>query len=47
MNPQMIALVMQKNASDIKVIINTIGIDNLLALMPHFLAIVQTIQLGK
>ena len=44
MNPELLAALAQKNATDIEAIIAKIGIPTLLSLLPHLLAIVNTIE---
>jgi hypothetical protein len=46
MNPTVIA-VLAKNQPDIEAIINKIGIANLLALMPHVMAILATVEAAQ
>jgi hypothetical protein len=43
MNPT-IAAILEKNQTDIKAIVDKIGLEALLALTPHFLAIAKTAQ---
>jgi hypothetical protein len=44
MSPQILLLVMKHNGDNVKNIIETIGIENLLKLMPDIMAIVETLQ---
>ena len=48
MNPETLLLLAEKNSADIEAIINTlgpkVGIPTLLTLMPHIVAILQTLQ---
>jgi hypothetical protein len=44
MNPTLIAEIVAKNGPDIEAIIATIGITNLLKLVPHLMAILATVQ---
>ena len=44
MDPQIVLLVMKNNGSNVKNIIETIGIDNLLKLLPDIMAIAETLQ---
>ena len=44
MNPQLLALLAENNAADLKAIVNKIGVDGLIDLMPHIVAIMQTVQ---
>lgn len=44
MNPQLLSLIAEKNAADLEAIVNKIGVANLIALMPHIVAILETIQ---
>jgi hypothetical protein len=46
MNP-VLAAVLAKNGADIEAIVTKIGIANLLALMPHIMAILTTIDEQK
>lgn len=44
MNPQLIAEIVAKNSTDVEAIVSTIGISNLLKLLPHILNIFTTVQ---
>ena len=44
MNPQLLALIAEKNGADLEAIVNKIGVTNLIALLPHIVAILETIQ---
>lgn len=44
MNPQLLALLAEKNAADLEAIVTKIGVANLIALMPHIVNILETIQ---
>lgn len=44
MNPELLAIIVAKNGADIEAIVSRIGIANLIALMPHIVAILETIK---
>lgn len=44
MNPQIMLLLLTHNASDIKVIVEKVGIDTLIQIAPNLMNIVNTIQ---
>jgi hypothetical protein len=45
-NPELLALLASKNASDIEAIIASVGIVKCIALLPHIVNIVNTVQQG-
>jgi hypothetical protein len=44
MNPEMVEKIVTQNGADVEVIVSTIGIGTLLKLVPHFMAILKTVQ---
>jgi len=47
MNPQLLALLAEKNSADLEAIVNKIGVANLIALLPHIVAILETVQAAQ
>lgn len=47
MDPALIALLVEKNGADVEAIVNKVGLVTLLSLVPHFMAIVATLQQHK
>jgi hypothetical protein len=47
MNPAVIAEIASKNGPDLEAIVSTIGIANLLKLVPHFMNILATVQAAQ
>lgn len=44
MNPELLALIAEKNLADLEAIISKVGIQNLIALLPNIISIFKTIQ---
>ena len=47
MDPQIVMLILQHNGADVKAIVEKVGLDNLIALAPHFGAILKTLDQAK